>query len=160
MIIRLATIKDLDYITNVEKECFPVEEAATRDSFEERLHKYSDHFWLLEDEGQVIGFINGMVSDRITISDDMFEDVNIHNENGEWQALFGVAILPEYIRKGYVGKIMERVLSDCKKQNRKGCILTCKKNLVNYYEKFGFKNYGVSDSVHGGEVWYDMRIEF
>lgn len=38
MIIRLATIKDLDYITNVEKECFPVEEAATRDSFEERLH--------------------------------------------------------------------------------------------------------------------------
>lgn len=35
----------------------------------------------------------------ITISDDMFEDVNIHNENGEWQALFGVAILPEYRKK-------------------------------------------------------------
>ncbi len=31
MIIRLATIKDLYYITNVEKECFPVEEGATRD---------------------------------------------------------------------------------------------------------------------------------
>ena len=26
--------------------------------------------------------------------------------------------------------------------------------------KFGFKNEGVSSSVHGGVVWYQMRLEF
>ena len=28
------------------------------------------------------------------------------------------------------------------------------------YEKFGFRSYGISESLHGGAVWYDMRIDF
>ena len=28
------------------------------------------------------------------------------------------------------------------------------------YEKFGYRNLGVSASVHGGAVWYDMILEF
>ena len=35
-----------------------------------------------------------------------------------------------------------------------------KGRLVPYYSKFGFKNEGVSSSVHGGVVWYQMRLEF
>ena len=27
-------------------------------------------------------------------------------------------------------------------------------------KKFGYKNMGVSESVHGGAVWYDMILEF
>ena len=27
-------------------------------------------------------------------------------------------------------------------------------------QKFGYKNMGVSESVHGGAVWYDMILEF
>ena len=27
-------------------------------------------------------------------------------------------------------------------------------------EKFGYKNLGVSKSVHGGAVWYDMILDF
>ena len=39
-------------------------------------------------------------------------------------------------------------------------ILTCKDRLIPYYEKFGYRNLGVSASVHGGAVWYDMILEF
>ena len=39
-------------------------------------------------------------------------------------------------------------------------ILTCKEALIHYYARFGFKNCGLSASVHGGAVWYDMRITF
>lgn len=32
--------------------------------------------------------------------------------------------------------------------------------MVGYYEKSGYKSHGISGSVHGGEIWYDMRLEF
>ena len=37
-------------------------------------------------------------------------------------------------------------------------ILTCKKALVGYYEKFDFVNEGLSASAHGGAIWYDMTL--
>ena len=46
MLIRTATIEDLDAVTAVEAECFPPAEAATRANFEHRLSHYASHFWL------------------------------------------------------------------------------------------------------------------
>ena len=39
-------------------------------------------------------------------------------------------------------------------------ILTCKKHLIDFYSGFGFVNCGISKSVHGGAVWYDMELDF
>ncbi len=160
MDIRNATLSDLSAITAVEAECFPPAEAASEKVFEARLRVYPNHFWLLEDNGNLIGFINGMVTDESIIRDEMFEGAGLHNENGNWQAVFGVNTIPEYRRKGLAAMIMEHVISDAKRQGRKGCILTCKENLIHYYEKFGYINEGVSNSIHGGAVWYDMRLTF
>ena len=44
-------------------------------------------------------------------------------------------------------------------KGRKGLILTCKERLLGFYERFGYRNLGVSASVHGGAVWYDMILE-
>lgn len=160
MHIRSATVDDLHDLARIEQECFPVTEAATEESLRERLLTYSDHFWLLEIEGSTIGFIDGMVTNTPAIVDEMFEKTELHNESGAWQAIFGVCILPDHRKNGYAALMMERVISDSKLQKRRGCILTCKDRLIHYYEKFGFKNYGVSKSIHGGEIWYDMRLEF
>ena len=160
MHIRLATIHDLDCISQIEHACFPPAEAATKDAFYDRLSVYPDHFWLLELDATVIGFIDGMVTNETAISDAMFEHAKLHNKEGAWQAIFGVTILPEYRNKGYAALIMHRVIADAKSQQRKGCILTAKSTMVGYYEKFGFKSHGISNSVHGGEIWYDMRLEF
>lgn len=158
--IRTATMEDLEKVTAVEAACFPAAEAASKEEFKERLLAYPDHFWVLEENGEMIGFINGMVTDEMTIRDEMFADASLHNENGAWQAIFGVNTIPEYRCRGYAAKIMERVIEDAKAQGRKGCILTCKDKLLHYYEKFGYKNMGISASVHGGAVWYDMVLEF
>lgn len=160
MTIRNATINDLEAIHHLESACFPLNEAASLDSFSKRLQVFPHHFWLLEDEGQLIGFINGMVTNSETIADEMFAHADLHNENGSWQSIFGIAVLPAFRRKGYAEKLINHLIEKAKEQNRKGITLTCKEYLIPYYKKLGFVDLGISQSVHGGEVWHDMTIKF
>ncbi len=160
MEIRTATMADLKTVTQVEAICFPPAEAASEESFRKRLETFPNHFWLLEEEGRIISFINGMVTDEVTIRDEMFEKASLHDEEAGWQAIFGVNTIPEYRRRGYAALLMEHVISEAKKQRRKGLILTCKEEKLHYYAKFGYKNLGLSKSVHGGAVWYDMILRF
>lgn len=160
MKIRKASLDDLEAVTEVEARCFPAEEAAGKESFRGRLTVFPDYFWLLEDEGQIIGFINGMVTDESVIRDEMYEDASLHQKNGSWQTIFGVDTIPEYRRRGCAAYLMNQVIKEARAQGRKGCVLTCKEKLIHYYAKFGYQNLGISQSVHGGAVWYDMRLEF
>lgn len=160
MTITHATINDLDAITALETACFPPAEAAKREAFAERLNVFPNHFWLLLDNGKLIGMINGMVTNTPKLTDEMYEDAMLHDENGAWQMIFGVETLPEYRRKGCAANIMQRVIADAKQQGRKGLVLTCKDELIPFYEQFGFVSEGVSASVHGGAVWNDMRLTF
>ena len=160
MKIRHATLDDLDILDKVEQECFPLAEAASRKSLEGRLKVYPDYFWLLEDEGELVSFVNGLVSDLPDLCDEMFDDPHMHNENGAWQMIFGVDTIPSRRKQGCAGMVLERVVADAKAQGRKGLVLTCKEHLVHYYAKFGFVSEGVSQSEHGGALWYQMRVTF
>ena len=160
MLIRTATINDLDRLTAIEAECFPPAEAAPREAFEERLAVYPHHFYLLEEEGTVVSFVNGFVSDEAILRDEMFADAALHNEKGAWQMIFGVNTLPAFRRRGLAGLLLQRLIDDAKAQGRKGVVLTCKAEKVHYYARFGFVSEGISASAHGGAVWYDMRLTF
>ena len=160
MEIRTATFKDLDAVSAVEAACFPAAEAATPAEFAERLRHYGGHFWLMSDGEKLIGFVDGMVTDKADLSDDLYAQASLHNENGAWQMIFGVNTLPEYRRRGVAAALLERAIADAKAQGRKGLVLTCKDKLVHYYAKFGFVSEGVSESTHGGVVWYQMRLTF
>ena len=160
MLIRTATIEDLDAVTTVEAECFPPSEAATRADFVHRLSHYGDHFWLMFDESKLIAFVDGMVTDAADLTDEMYERAELHKESGAWQMIFGVNTIPEYRKHGYAGDLIKRAISDAKAQGRKGLVLTCKDKLIHYYAKFGFVNEGVSASVHGNVTWYQMRLTF
>ena len=161
MRIRTASMADLAAVAAVEGACFPAAEAATEKDFAARLAVYPNHFWLLEeDDGTLVSFVNGLVTDEPLLRDEMYADASLHNEPGAWQMVFGVNTLPQYRRRGLAGQVLERVIADARAQGRKGCVLTCKDKLIHYYEKFGFQNEGVSASTHGGVVWYGMRLTF
>ena len=160
MEIRKATMADLEAITAVEAECFPAAEAATREDFEKRLGVYPDHFWVLMESDKIIGFVNGMVTDEPDLADEMYENASLHKEDGKWQMIFGVNTMPEYRRRGYAELILRRVIEDARDQGREGLVLTCKDKLLHYYGKLGFVNEGVSKSVHGNVIWYQMRLKF
>lgn len=159
-LIRTASMDDLEAVTAVEAACFPAAEAASREAFAARLAVYPNHFWLLEEDGRLVSFINGPVSEEPILRDEMYHDARCHRKDGPWQMIFGVNTLPGHRRRGLAGQVMERVIADARAQGRKGCVLTCKEGLVHWYASFGYENLGVSNSTHGGAVWYDMRLTF
>jgi ribosomal protein S18 acetylase RimI-like enzyme len=160
MEIRTATIADLAQIAAVEAECFPAAEAATKEEFAERIKYYGNHFWLMFEDEKLIAFVDGFVTDKSDLTDEMYERAEMHDENGAWQMIFGVNTIPAYRKHGYAGQLLQCAIEDARKQGRKGLVLTCKEKLIAYYAKFGFENEGISESVHGNVTWYQMRYEF
>ncbi len=159
MEIRRATLQDLEAIAQVEAQCFPAAEAADHEAFRQRLTYYPHHFWLLWEDGQLVSFVDGFVSDEKDLLDVMYEDASLHTEDGRWQMIFGVNTIPAYRKKGYAGKLLQCMIADAKEQGREGLVLTCKDALVPYYASFGFVDEGISEkSVHGGVVWHQMRL--
>ena len=160
MTIRYAVTADVPALSAVEAECFPPAEVATAAEFAERVAYYGNHFWLMYDGDKLISFVDGFVTDDADLTDEMYENAAMHNENGAWQMIFGVNTLPEYRRRGLAGQLLETAIAAAKQQGRKGLVLTCKDKLVHYYARFGFVNEGVSGSAHGGVTWYQMRLSF
>lgn len=160
MEIRTATMEDLDRITEIETICFPEAEAASRQSFEKRLMYFSDRFWLLSDQGKIVGFVNGMLTDESDLSDEMYDDAEKHNPKGKWQMIFGVDTIPEYRRRGCAEALLKHAIGISEKEGRLGLVLTCKDKLVHYYSKFGFLDEGISGSTHGNVSWHQMRLSF
>lgn len=176
--IRTASMEDLDEITDIEAICFPQAEAAGKESFRQRLELFGTSFKVAvaEDEAHIsnenesregrrdgarrlIEFINGSVSDAQVISDEMFEQIT-YNDRGDYQMVFGLDVLPEYRRQGIGELLMNALIKQAWEDGRRGLVLTCKEGLIHYYEHFGYENQGLSKSVHGGAVWYDMMLTF
>ena len=160
IIIRQVVPEDLDAVARVEAVCFPEAEAAARASFAQRIQVFPESFFVAEKDGQIVGFINGCVTNARTIHDEMFEDTGYHEPDGAYQSILGLDVAPEWQHKGLAGQLMEHLIEEARNEGRKGLILTCKERLIGFYERFGYRNLGISNSVHGGAVWYDMILEF
>ena len=161
MKITYAEEKDIAAIAVAEAACFPPAEAATEQEFVERIKYYGNHFWLLYDADKLIAFVDGFVTDEPDLTDEMYENACMHNENGVWQMIFGVNTLSEYRKRGYAGELIRRAIADARQQSRKGLVLTCKDRLLAYYAKFGFVDEGVPEkSTHVNARWHQMRLTF
>ena len=160
MFIRKAAQSDLDQIAQIESICFPQGQAAGREVIRDRLRTFPDHFMIMCDEySKAAAFINGFTTDRSDLTDEMYRSAYMHDENGAWQMVFGLCTLPEYRQRGFAQRLLKEFIRQAGLQGRKGVVLTCKQQLITYYEKFGFVNEGISSgSVIGGVQWYQMRL--
>lgn len=158
--IRQVIIDDLDRIAEIEEICFPKAEAALKESIRSRIETFSNCFFAAEVNNEIIGFINGCKINGTEIYDELYENSKLHIKNGKYQTIFGLDVIPEYRKRGIAAKLMNYMIEKAKEDNCRGLILTCKYKLIHYYEKFGYINKGISKSVHGGTVWYDMILKF
>ena len=160
MNIRHAKMDDVKELARIEGISYPAAEGASEESIGKRVQAFPEHFWLLEEDGKIRSFINGMVTNVRDLTDAMYDDAGLHDENGAWQMIFSVVTAPDSRGRGCAGRVMEQVIADAKEQGRHGIVLTCKAHLLSFYSRFGFMNEGKSQSEHGGVTWYQMRLEF
>ncbi len=156
--IRNASLQDIDQIADIERICFPEAEAAKKAAMEMRLKAYEKGFFVGLIDDHIIGFVNGGAFDADTIDDAFFESMDAHNDDNRSLVIFGLDVLPEYQNKGYAAQLMKAFIAFGKQEKKEKILLTCKSHLIHYYEKFGYENDGVSESVHGGAQWYDMTL--
>lgn len=145
-------------MSKLEKSCFPAAEAATYKALRARLQYYPKHFWLLVLDNKIISMLNGMSTDEADLSDIMYEQAALHNEQGKWQMIFGLDTAPAYRGRGWATRLLRYVISETAEQGRYGLVLTCKDALVPYYAKCGFVSEGKSKSEHGNVIWQQMRL--
>ena len=160
VIIRPAIADDVLKVADVEDKCFPAAEAASAKRFFERFIAFPECFFVAEKEGKIVGHINGCVTSSEKIVDAMYFNTALHEPDGPWQTVFGIAVLPEYQHQGIATELMTYFKEDAIKRGKVGIILTCKEDKIGFYEGLGFVNEGVSQSSHGEARWYDMVLKF
>lgn len=147
---------DLESLIVIENEGFTKEEAATREAFVERIQLIADTFIVAEKDGEILGYINGPVIPQLYITDDLFEKIYENPKKGGYQSILGVAVSKKARNQGIARILINKMEQLVKEHERQGITLTCKQELVFFYEKLGFVNHGISESQHGGVSWYNM----
>lgn len=157
MHIRQARVQDLPAIAALEARGFPPAEAASPESFAARFAVFPHCFFVAEEDGRIVGHINGCMTGLDTCRDELYHDASLHRDDAPHQAVFGLAVDPERRHQG-IGAALVRHFVDIARQRGKKCVvLTCKEGLIPFYRALGFVLLGRSDSVHGQACWYDMR---
>lgn len=158
IVIRPAEAKDLEKIYYIESCCFSEAEAATYDSLKERLAAFKQSFLVAEKENEIVGFVNGCVTKQRKLTDELYKSTKLHNEFAPCQMIFGLAVHPAAQRQGIASLLLQEFIVQARKRKKEFITLTCKKELIPFYEQFGYKNEGKSTSMHGGVCWYDMTL--
>lgn len=157
--IRNACAQDAAAVAAIEALCFPAAEAASAATIAARIAAFPAYFFVAEENGALIGFVNGCVTNSPIIEDELFQDPSRHIPSGTHAAIFGLDVVPKRRRQGVAAQLMRHFISEAQRQGQRHVILTCKKHLIRYYETFGYANNGLSQSIHGGAEWYDMTLD-
>lgn len=156
MVLRKVNMQDLDQIIALENIGFITEEAATAEALKSRIVQIQETFIVAEHNGKVIGYINGPVIKERYISDDLFKNVPTNNSEGGYISVLGLVVAPNYQGQGIAGRLLNYFENLAKNQHRHGVTLTCRESLISFYEKYGYRNEGLSESCHGDIKWYNL----
>lgn len=157
MQIRNVLPEDLEQLYFLENTGFTPEEAATKSAFLHRIHTISDTFIVAEENGLIIGYINGPVISEPFITDNLFEQTLPNPLIGGHQSILGIVVHPNYQKLGIASVLLQEMEKRSRLQKRLSITLTCKKELIPFYEKNGYINQGVASSKHAGVVWYNLN---
>lgn len=83
-----------------------------------------------------------------------------HKEDGRTICLHSLAVLPQYQHKGVGRTLLSSYIQTMRGQQVADRIaIITYQDLVDFYEKFGFKDLGESKTKFGGGNWIDMVYE-
>lgn len=151
-------LEEAEQAAEIERICFPPNEACSREMMFERVIKASELFLVAVDKntGKIAGFLNGLSTDEDSFRDEFFTDANLYNPEGRNVMLLGLDVLPRYRRQGLARELMNCYFEREYRRGREIILLTCLESKVEMYEKMGFQDMGIAQSTWGGEQWHEM----
>jgi ribosomal protein S18 acetylase RimI-like enzyme len=156
--IRIVKEQDLDRCFEIESVSYSGDEAATKDKILKRINAYPEGFIVLENDTEIIGFINSGATHEIELSDEEFKELVGHDPEGKYIVILSVVVHPAYQGKGMASKLMNSFIDRMKALGKSDIYLICQTELIDMYERFGFVDLGASDSDHGGMSWNEMSL--
>ena len=156
--IRIVNEQDLDRCFEIESVSYSGDEAATKDKILKRIKTYPEGFIVLENDNEIIGFINSGATHKVELSDEEFKELVGHDPEGKHIVILSVVIHPDYQGKGMASKLMSSFIDKMKALGKTDIFLICQPGLVDMYAGYGFVNLGESSSSHGGMSWNEMSL--
>ena len=156
--IRIVNEQDLDRCFEIESVSYSGDEAATKQKIFKRIKNYPEGFIVLENDKEIIGFINSGATQKVELSDEEFKELIGHDPEGKHIVILSVVIHPDYQGKGMASKLMNSFIDKMKALGKTDIFLLCQSELIDMYARYGFVNLGISDSDHGGMSWNEMSL--
>ena len=151
--------EEAEQAAEIERICFPPNEACSREMMIKRVKKAPELFLVAVDRqtGRLAGFLNGLSTDEEAFRDEFFTDADLYDPKGRNVMLLGLDVLPGYRMQGLARELVHLYSEREKERGRGRLLLTCLDAKVEMYEKMGFKDLGIANSAWGGEEWHEME---
>ncbi|MDR5758747.1 GNAT family N-acetyltransferase [Caballeronia sp. LZ035] len=153
---RQATPTDIDRCYEIETSAYEGDEAATREKIATRIGQYPQGFIVMEQDGRVIGFINGGCAHDVVMSDEAFKELIGHDPAAPNVVIMSVVIDPACQGHGHASLMMRTFVAHMTAMGKKTIHLMCKDRHVALYERLGYRYVRPSSSDHGGMAWHEM----
>lgn len=150
--------EEANQAAEVERICFPPNEACTEKMMLERVARAPELFLVAVERhtGKIAGFLNGLSTEEGKFRDEFFTDAGLYDPKGRNIMLLGLDVLPEFRGQGLAREIVRQYIQREREKGRHMLFLTCLPAKVKMYQKMGFQNRGLADSSWGGEQWHEM----
>lgn len=156
---RNAAPSDASRCYQIESCAYEGDEAATLEKISTRIAQYPQGFLILEDGGEVIGFINSGCAHEVVMSDEAFKELVGHSAEAPNVVIMSVVLDPAQQGKGHSTRMMGEFVQRMKALDKKSIHLMCKERHVALYERMGYRYVQPSPSDHGGMAWHEMVME-
>lgn len=157
---RNARLADAPRCFQIESCAYEGDEAATLEKITTRIAQYPQGFLILEDAGQVIGFINSGCAQNVVMSDEAFKELVGHYPEAPNVVIMSVVLDPAQQGKGYSTLLMREFVKRMQGLGKESIHLMCKERHVQLYERMGYRYVKPSPSDHGGMAWHEMVMAF
>ena len=141
---RNATPDDLDRCFEIESISYAGDEAASRDKIRKRIETYPQGFVVIENDSEIMGFINCGCAHQVQLDDEEFKELIGHHPDGEHVVILSVVVHPDYQRQGHAERLLRHFIDTMRAFGKTDIFLICQQELIPLYSGHGFVHLGPS----------------
>ena len=157
-LFRQATLQDAESCYQIEVSAYEGDEAATLEKIRTRIAQYPQGFLVLEQAGEIVGFINSGCAYNVVMSDEAFKELIGHDPVAPNVVIMSVVVAPAHQGKGFARLLMNEFVRQMSNQGKHSIHLMCKQQHVPLYTRMDYQYVQPSPSGHGGMAWHEMLM--